>query len=246
MTIEIANYETAQFIIAQVGGELGLTVPTTDPYQSSDPSIKRLCTILRGAGKQLLGMHEWQSQEVVFTLNTKLGDSGVYPLPADFTALTDQTGWQLNYFWPLRGPYSAQMWQRIINFPTTGIYVAFRIQNNQLWLWPQPPPVGITISFVYKSSYWTEDGVTGDLKAFPTQGVDVINFDWLMMSAFLKVRYLQEIGHDTTSAMDNFKMIFDMMAGQSDGAAPELHLARSYTYPYLNIYNIPDTGFGSA
>jgi hypothetical protein len=243
--VETANFQTAQFVINQVAGELGLPQSTTDPFQSSDKNILRLCTVLRGAVKQLQGMHEWQNLEVVFELTTQSGDTGVYPLPADFSTMTDQTAWQQNFFWPLRGPYSAQMWQRIINFPTTGIYVAFRIQNNQLFLWPQPPQPGIEISFVYKTAYCTLDGVTQQLKPFPTQGVDIINFDWLMMSAFLKLRYLQEIGHDTTSANDNFKMIFDMMTSQSDGAAPELGLARTYTYPYLNIYNVPDTGFGN-
>lgn len=240
----IIVYDTAANIISAVAGETGLTAPTGDPYSSTDPGIKRLCTLLKVCGQKLLGMHEWQDKEVVYNLTTQNGDTGVYSLPADFLALTDQTGWQKSYFWPLRGPYSAQMWQRVVNYPTTGIYVAFRIQNGQLWIWPQPPPIGVGITFVYKTRGWVTDASSGQLKDHVDVGADTVNFDWLLMTRMLKFRYLAAIGHDTTDAKEDFMESFDAKSAASDGAAPELELARDARFPFITGFNSPDTGFG--
>jgi hypothetical protein len=136
------------------------------------------------------------------------------------------------------------MWQRVVNYPTTGIYIAFRIQNNQLWLWPQPPPPDVNITFVYKSTYWCLDGTTGLAKEYPTQGSDTINFDWLLVSRYLKLRYLESIGHDTGAAAAEFKIVFDAKTAQADGAAPELEMARDARFPFITGFNSPDTGFG--
>jgi len=239
-----AGFQTAQQIIQQVANEIGLNIGSVDPFQQTDRSVVRLCNLLTSTCNLLKGMHEWQHLEVVYDLTTQTGDTGVYPLPVDFYALTDQTGWQKSYFWPLRGPYSAQMWQRVVNYPTTGIYVAFRIQNNQLWIWPQPPPIGISITFVYKSNYWCTDGTTGVGKAAPTAGADIINFDWMMVYTYLKLRFLSSLGHDTTDALAEFKLVFDMATAASDGAAPELEMARDARFPFITGFNSPDTGFG--
>ena len=242
----LPTYDTAANAVNLLAAEMNLVspAPTTDPFQSTNSAIAKLTSLLRSTGQILQTMHEWQGLEVVFDLETKAGDTGVYPLPADFSAFTDQTGWQKSYFWPLRGPYSAQRWQRIINYPTTGIYVAFRIQNNQFWLWPQPPPVGIGVTFVYKSLHWCADSTGATGKLFPTVGTDIIGFDWLLFTRFLKLRYLQSIGHDTAAATEEFKLVFDAKTAQADGAAPELFLARNFHFPYLTGFNEPDTGYG--
>lgn len=245
----IIVYDTATNIINTVSDELGITGNAyragQDPTISLIAPITRLVSLLGSTGQILLGKHEWQDKEIVFNLTTVVPpDTGVYSLPADFDSLTDQTGWQKSYFWPLRGPYSAQMWQRVVNYPTTGIYVAFRIQNGQLWIWPQPPPNGISITFVYKTRGWVTDVNTGQLKDHITTGADTVNFDHLLMERYLKLRYLEAIGHDTTAASAEFNMVFDQKAAASDGAAPELELARDARFPFITGFNSPDTGFG--
>lgn len=240
----IVKYDQAQNIIKDVAAECGLGVIQNDPYVSLDGNVQRLCSILKSAGRELLGMYQWQDKLIVYNLTTVLGDTGVYSLPIDFDTFIDQTGWQKSYFWPLRGPYSAQMWQRVVNYPTTGIYVAFRIQNDQLWLWPQPPPIGIGITFMYKTRGWVTDATTGQLKDAPTVGIDVVNYDSLLIMKFLKLRFLEAIGHDTTDAKEQFKVVFDMKTSQNEAAAPELELAKDARYPFITGFNSPDTGFG--
>lgn len=239
------NYDTANNVIIQAAAETGLTVSSsTLPYQSTDPALQRMTFLLNAAGRELLKMYEWQSKLVIYNLTTQNGDSGQYPLPADFDTFIDQTGWQKSYFWPMRGPYSAQMWQRVVNYPTTGIYVAFRIQNNQLWIWPQPPPVGIGITFMYKSAGWVTDVNNSALKDHVDNGGDTVNFDKDLISKLLKLRYLESIGHDTTAAEKQFNRAYDACTSKEAAAAPELELAKDARYPFITGFNAPDTGFG--
>jgi len=240
----IVVFDTATNVINDVALEVGLGKQTADPSTSADPNIGRLWGILKNCGQELLGMHDWQDKQVVYNLTTAMGDTGVYPLPADFDSMVDQTGWQKSYFWPLRGPYSAQMWQRIVNYPTTGIYVAFRIQNGQFWIWPQPPPIGIGITYVYKTRGWVKLSAGGALADAPTVGADVINFDRLLIMKFLKLRFLEAIGRDTSAAQKQFDAVFDQKTSASDGAAAELELAKDSRFPFITGFNSPDTGFG--
>lgn len=242
----IANgYDTVQNVVNQAASECGLTVPASNnPLTSGDPAMARLMSLLKSAGAELMKMNEWQSKLIIYNLTTTAGDTGTYTLPADFESMIDQTGWQKSYFWPLRGPYSAQMWQRIVNYPTTGIYVAFRIQNNQLWLWPQPPPINIGITFMYKTRGWIKNSVSGAIQETVTSASDVIQFDWLLMSKFLKLRYLEAIGHDTAAAQKQFDSVYDSVTDQEAAAAPELELAKDSRFPFITGFNSPDTGFG--
>lgn len=241
----ISNYDTANNIIIQVAAEIGLQITSaTLPYQSTDPALQRMTFLLNSCGRELRNMYEWQSKLVVYNLTTQAGDSGTYPLPSDFDVFIDQTGWQKSYFWPMRGPYSAQMWQRVVNYPTTGIYVAFRIQNNQLWLWPQPPPPNIGITFMYKTMGWVVDFTTQALKDHVDNGADIITFDKDLMASLLKLRYLEAIGHDVTAAEKRFNRFFDQMTSKDAAAAPELQLAKDSRYPFITGFNAPDTGFG--
>lgn len=246
LNVATFGYDTVQNVVNQAAQEAGLTVPAgNNPLTSVDPAFQRLVAIAKSAGAELLKMYEWQSKLVVFNLTTQQGDTGVYTLPADFDEMIDQTGWQKSYFWPLRGPYSAQMWQRIVNYPTTGIYVAFRIQNNQLWIWPQPPPVNIGITFMYKTRGWVLNVTDGNiLQDFFSHSSDLILFDWVLFSKFLKLRYQESIGHDTTASQKQFDLAFDACTASESGAAPELELAKDARYPFITGFNSPDTGFG--
>ena len=211
----IVQYDTANNVIIQAAAEAGLTVNSgTLPYQSTDPALQRMTYLLKAAGQELLNMYEWQSKLIVYNLTTAPGDTGVYNLPPDWDSFIDQTGWQKSYFWPMRGPYSAQMWQRVVNYPTTGIYVAFRIQNNQLWIWPQPPPVNIGITFMYKTRGWVTDAVTLQLKDHVDIGTDIVNFDFILITKMLKLRYMEAIGHDVNSAQRQFNMVYDMITSK--------------------------------
>lgn len=239
------KYDTATNVINAAAIECGLTpVPTADPFASSDPNMQRICYLMQTAGIDLLRMYQWQHLITTFSMTTQLGDTGTYPLPTGFDSMIDQTGWQKSYFWPLRGPYSAQLWQRVVNYPTTGIYIAFRIQDDQLWLWPQPPPVGVSITFMYKNRAWVSQSGTGNGCDQLTTGADTINFDRQIAISYLKLRFKKAIGHDTTEAEKDFKMVYDAATSSETAASPELELARDARFPFITGFNSPDTGFG--
>jgi len=241
----IVKYDTAGDIINKCAGEVGIP-QATDPFSSTDPAMLQLVTLLGSVGIELLGKYEWENLISTYNITTASGDSGIYPLPADFDGMIDQSGWAQNYHWPLRGPYSAQVWQQLVNYPAVGIYLGFRIEGDAFMIWPNDPvPVGQNINFKYMSRYWVKDGVTGDGKDNLSQSSDVVNFDWMLPVKLLKVRFLEAKGFDTAAAANQFNETWDSRVGKNLGAAAPLDLARSARFPYLNGYNVPDLGFGA-
>lgn len=262
----VLKYDTAGSICNKVAIECGLA-KAADPFQSTDPNFNQLTGLLGTVGLELLHSYQWQNliQTYQFTTGSQVTDSsgnnvtdssgggvidssdtssGIYPLPADFDSMIDQTGWAQNYHWPLRGPYSAQVWQMLVNYPAVGIYLGFRIEDNTVMVWP-PNNTGQNISFKYMSRCWVVDGTSGKIKDVVSQSSDIVQFDWILVVKLLKVRWLEAKGFDTTAAANQFNAAWDTTVGKNIGAAPPLDLARSARFPYLSGYNVPDLGFGA-
>lgn len=241
----IIKYDTATNIINKVAPEVGLAT-VADPYSSQDPIYIQLRTLLGSVGIELLGKYEWENLIGTYQITTHSVDSGIYQLPADFDCMIDQTGWAQSYHWPLRGPYSAQVWQQLVNYPAVGIYLGFRIEGDQFMIWPTPPPEGQIVNFKYMKRGFVQDGVTPTVfKDHIDQGTDILLFDWLLVVKLLKVRFLEAKQFDTTAAANQFNEAWDSRVGKNLGAAAPLDLARSARFPYINGYNVPDLGYGA-
>ena len=89
----MARQDTANTIINRVAVEVGLTA-VTDPVADADPAFKQLTGLLTAAGQELVELHQWQvlRQEYEFT-TVAATDTGIYDLPADFSYMIDQSGW---------------------------------------------------------------------------------------------------------------------------------------------------------
>ena len=71
-----------------------------------------------------------------------------------------------------------------------------------------------------------------------------LGVDKTLISRYLKVKYLESAGFDTTKAQDDFAQTFSFLTG-FDKSAPILNQGRSTRrYPYLSVLNLPDTGYG--
>lgn len=245
----MSRYETAAQIINGAASECGLTA-VSDPYASTDPAFVQLCTLLGSAGQEMLVLYEWQKLVKVHTITTSVPpDTGNYDLPDDFGYMIDQTGWtptNAGSGLPLGGPLSEQDWTYLINtnLANATIYVSFKIAEEQFQVLPQPPPDGIVINFEYISRWWVAlTDTTTPAKAAPTQSDDVILYEPILMKKFLKLRYLEAKGFDTTAAVGQFLTMFNAWTGR-DTTAQILNMARSRFFPYLGYRNIPETNYG--
>jgi hypothetical protein len=245
----MARYDTAADIINGAAAESGLTV-VADPYSSTDPAFIQLCALLKTAGLEMLSLYQWQKMVREHSITTAVPpDTGDYDLPDDFGYMVDQTGWSpmsAGTGLPLGGPLSEQDWAYLVNtnLASSTIYVSFKISEGQFQVLPQPPPDGIEINFKYISRYWVAaTGSTTGTKFAPDQSDDVILFEPILIIKFLKLRFLEAKGFDTTAAVGQFLTMFQAWTGK-DVSAPVLNMARSRYFPYLGYRNIPETNYG--
>jgi len=72
---------------------------------------------------------------------------------------------------------------------------------------------------------------------------DVVLFEPILITKFLKLRFLEAKGFDTTAAVQQFQSVFMQWTGK-DVSAPVLNAARMRLFPYLGWRNIPETNYG--
>lgn len=247
----MSRFDTADNIINQAAAECGLT-PVTDPFASQDPAFEQLRTILTTAGQEMLGAHEWQKliKEHAITFGTTppiAGTTNQFELPDDFAWIIDQTGWtptNLGMGLPLGGPLTPQDWTYLVatNLANSTIYVSIRQAQGALWVLPEPPPDGTEITFEYVMRNWALSS-TDVPKDFVDAADDVVLYEPILIKKFLKLRYLEAKGFDTTAALSQFTNAFMQWTGK-DLTAPILSLARNRVFPYLSWRNVPQTNFG--
>jgi hypothetical protein len=245
-------YETAAQAVIQVGSEVGLTglSDSTDVYASVDPAVVQMRNILSSAGREMLALHTWQRliKEYTHTFATPADDTGVIALPDDFGYMIPQTGWSpvnAGMGMPLAGPLSPQDWTFIVNsgLAQSTIYITFRQQEGYFKVLPIPPPVDVEVNYQYVMRNWVlqVDGTTYLDK--PIANTDTILYIPILIQKFLKLRFLEAKGFDTTSAMSQFQTVFMQWTG-NDISAPILSMARNRVFPYLGWRNIPETNYG--
>ena len=246
MPISTGASATAGDIINRVAVEVGLA-KVVDPYSSVDANFIQLRELLNIAGDELLYMAAWAACSCTAVIDTTADNSGVYALPDDFQRITNQTAWELSNRVPIRS-ISAQQWAALEgrNLASDTLYARFRIQQGNFTILPQPAPSGLLISYEYHSINWVVDGSDGTLKSEATQYADKPFFPRLVISRYLKLKWLQAKGLDANTAQDDFNQIFDNVTS-TDKGAPVLnagHVAGGVHL--LNAWdNIGDSGFGN-
>ena len=252
----MARTETAGQIINDILIEEGVVDQVvSDPFSSQDPAVIQIRNLLIVAGRQLVQLHDWQILQREYTRVTQTGDTGKYPLPDDFGRMIDQTGWSRDQRVYLPGSVTPQQWQYLKgrNLVSSTIYMVFREVENEFWVYPQPPdaevPAPLTIAYEYISRNWAQDadsvgGTPVYIDRVKASG-DVVLFDPLVTSRFLRLKFREARGKDTVAASTEWKQVFSMATGQDVGA-DALNVANmTQPYPYLDMWrNTPDTGYG--
>lgn len=206
---------TAKDIINSVAPEVGLA-EFTDPYSSVDENARRLRACLKTAGLELSGLRQWPLLRKEHNFTTVDTDSGIYQLPPDFRSMVDQTGWDRVGMVELEGPLTAQEWHYVVALAeTTTISAFFREAAGELWLYPQPPPIGLEVNFEYASRYWVASTGAPEIdKAFPTVATDIVMFDPLLVTRALKYHFKGETGQDVTKARADYEAALTAVESQ--------------------------------
>lgn len=245
----ITTVTTANIIINRVAAECGLE-PVIDAYSSPDPSFIQLRYLLNTAGEELVQAYPWGLLTKEHTIVTAGGDSGDYPLPADYLYMINQTGWERRENVPLFGPLSAQDWSYLQgrDLVSSTIYASFRLQEGLFRIFPQPPPANLDIHFEYISKNWVSDAAmpTPMFKDEANALTDVVLYDKTLITRALKVKFLEAKGFDSTKAQDDYHQTFQFITGFDKGAEVLNAGGGGRGFPYLDTYrNLPDTRYGS-
>jgi len=242
----MARYATANDIINRAAVEVGLST-VTDPVSSIDDAFVQLVTLLDSCGQELIELNQWQQFVKQYEIITQAGDTGEYDLPDDFAYMIDQTGWDRSNDLPVAGPLSAQDWTYLEgrDLVSSTIYASFRELDGKMNLFPQPPPVGLRVTFEYMGRNWLrEQGAVDAFRDTVGSGDNIVLFEPILMVKFLKLKFLSAKGFDATTAALEFDNIFQGRIGKNTGA-PILSASNTGGYPYLNSYrNLPDTHYG--
>lgn len=241
----MARFYTVNDVINRAALECGL-VPAPDPAASTDESFVQLSGLLNSAGQELVELHPWQSLRKKFTLTTQVGDTGSYPLPDDFSYMIDQTGWVRSSRLPVGGPLSAQAWafldgSSILEGP---LYAMFQLLENKLQIYPQPPPAGLEIAFLYQSRNWTVSQTTQITSDKIATGSDLVMFEPILIIKLLKAMFLSAKGFDASTARAEFERMFLSRTGKDEGAQILSANGSGLGIPLISSANAPWTGFG--
>jgi hypothetical protein len=234
------QYWPALSLIQQVAAELGLPTPTT-LVGSSDVQLNQLVALSNAAGNELLTFYTWE--QFIKEWNWPTVDAQpAYDLPDDWLYFTDQTQWDRTNHWPLLGPKSPQEWAWLKG----GLLAAapkmrYRVYQDQFWLWPVPGSSSFDIAMEYVVKNWvlSPSPVPDTPKdMIATDGDVVMYHPWLFMK-FLKLKFYELKGFDTTAPEKDFMRIFQSMTGKSKGA-PKLSLAPLFPPLFIGPWSIPD------
>lgn len=246
----MSRYLPVDTIINRAALEVGL-LPSPTPTNDQDEAFIQLVGLLTGAGQELCELHPWQVLVRRYEINTNPandGTSGSYDLPDDFNYMIDQTGWDRKNRVAIGGPLSAQDWTYLAgrDLVSQTIYASFRQVDGKIDIYPQPAPEDMLITFEYISRNWLmEQGQTIPNRDDIGAGSDLCVLDPQLTIKFLKLKFLQAKGFDTSAAGLEFDTMLNSRIGKSEGA-PVLSASNSTRgFPYLTPYgNTGDTGYG--
>lgn len=235
---------TANDILNRVAAETGHE-QVTDPWASNRQEFVQMRALLNIAGEELSQHYPWAflSKEHTFTTTT----AAAYDLPTDFLYIINQSGWDRSNDRPLSGPLSSQDWSRLTGQDLSESLwsVGFRISEGSFKMLPDPMTSGLSIAFEYVSRNWVLDAETGNTyKDSITSGSDTPQYDRTLLSRYLKVKYLEAKGFDSSKAQADLNQSFQLITGRESGA-PILNAGgRRSGFAYLGSHSVPDTGWG--
>lgn len=246
-------------IIGQAMSELGLSKPVT-VVDNSDVTATQFLALLTSAAAEMVNYYKWEQLQYEF-LQTTVALQEAYELPADFLYMVDQSQWDRTNHWPLLGPKSAQEWQWLKGgMLSQGPRLRYRIRLTKLFIHPIPGETQGTatdfdLAMEYISGHYVlksggDESVRTDFSAEIVSDGDTIWMDKWLLSKYVKLKFWETKGFDTTAFRDDFLYLFNNATGRDKGA-PVLSMTQK-VYPILiGPWSVPDgswpvSGSGSA
>lgn len=215
-------------ICQAVAEELGLPMPSAI-VGSADRTSRQLFRLLNREGR-ILAKRNWTILHKEHTFTTVNGTPS-YALPADYGSIIDETAWDRDTYWNLRGPLSASEWQihKSGSISNVAIRNRWRIKAldnaNRFYIDPTPSSANDMV-FEYLSSKWCTDTIgTTFYTAFQADSdVSLIPEELLELGLMWRFKNAKGLAYD--EEYDEYvKEVESAIA--HDGGAPTLNMGAS-------------------
>ena len=238
-------------LIEDAADIIGVDKPSS-VIDSADATAVQMLALAKLGGKQLAkrgkGIGGWAVLQTEHTFDT-VADQAEYALPSDFDFFVQDTLWDRNNFWKLRGPLDAGRWQIyksgiISSGPRRRVRIKPSASSNvkAFFVDPTPGDSGETLVYEYVSTFWCQSaGGTG--KAAWTADTDTGILDEYLMLLDLIWRFKAAKGLEYGEDFRQFELELQQALGR-DGGRPTLNLRGSESYRFIEHANLPDSGFG--
>jgi hypothetical protein len=229
------DYWSALTLVKQVAGELGL--PSPPSLVTDDPQVVQLVALLNSAGNELNLYYPWQQFTKFHDIHTVEGQDG-YPLPNDWLYYIDQTQWDNTNSGPLTGPRSPQEWARLKTGLGAPAGMRYRVYQNKVMFLPIPksPSTSLTIEYIKKN--WIVRSDQSEIEIVTSDSDKIQYHPWLLIK-FLRLKFYELKGFDTTASKADFMRMFLTLIGKDKGA-PVLSLTPSAASGLIGSWQIPD------
>jgi hypothetical protein len=233
------------WIVSQAMVEMGLPKPN-QVTASSDVTVQQMLALLNRAGAEMVLGYPWEQLTKEYVFNTDGatvsadGLTLIKPLPSDWSYFLDQTQWDRTNHWPLLGPKTAQEWQWLKGgLLSSGPRIRYRVVGGNLEMFPGSA-VTSEIAMEYVADTWVGDPNIANRYYNEVQSdLDRVLFDPWVITAYLKLKYWEAKGLDTTAYAKDFLGIWEARIGKNKGA-PVLTLAPRARTMLIGVNNIPD------
>ena len=243
--MSLYTYGTILEEVQDACGQLNLVKPT-GVFDTNDENALIMGNYANLVGSMLQDINEWQQFYKTFTV---LGDGleTSFPLPTDYSRMTNDTGWSYSKRRPVI-ILNQQQWAAIKSWLSQSFFVnpACTLMDDVVEFMVAPAD-GEKITFSYTSKFWVIDGVNPTLfKERITNNSDVPMHDSVLFSLALRIKWLESRGMNTTGAQQDFNERFRMLTSRNRMAQNLSLNGGTFTgFRYLdNFWNTPDTNIG--
>lgn len=239
---------TVLSIIQSAATRLNLSKQIASVIGNQDQDVKGLLEAFTAEGKDLLTEDPpWATliKEHHFDTADQVEE---YPLPPDYQRMLNNTVWDRNQYWQIRGGITPQQWQVI----RSGLYQTARLSSNfrikqasagttkAFYLDPVPGSIRPLV-FEYQSNFWLHPDGASTFSTDPVNDTDMPIFDDELMIQGVRWRWRQARDLPYAALMADYKSYRDNIIAQ-DRSPPTLSINEQ---PWvLPIGNVPDTGYG--
>lgn len=176
-----------------------------------------------------------------------------HSLPSDFKYQVDNTLWDRDAYWNLRGPLSQVEWQTYkssVLGDTATVRRRFQYRSNAATTDPEvkfyidpKPSDDATLVFEYVTTGWCKDATAGTVNTEWQKDTDIPLLDDYLMRLGIIWRTLNRLGLAYEEELDEYDREVENAIGR-DGGGRVLDLSRRPHPSLISTCNVPDTGFG--